>query len=202
MAFFLVGCRSKKYTPTYNMHVGKNVMMRYDPAAQKVVISAESSGSDTYAKLKFSPPRHRLKSFSVKEEVVRACVSKTPLGAAVTKSIDQWIDSLALEKGDTEVHVSPKTLEFKVSSEVDNADSDIPISVNLTQERSEWIISILLRETKPLNTPKPKPLATVIIDRNGRTEGIKNWRSDINQLVGEIMKTRNVLMSCILSASR
>ena len=195
-AFFLAGCRSKEYSSAYNMHVGNNVLMRYDPAAQVLVIQAESTKLTKYAKLKFSPPPQKLKSFAGKEAASRACVSKTDLGLPVLRAVPQWISELALDTTREIVDTPPKTFQFKVKSEIDDPNSEIPITVILTQEADRW--TIIIRH----KGGSVKPLATVVIDRAGSKEGIRKWKVDINEMIGEIMQTRKMLMSCIFSASR
>lgn len=185
------------------MHAGKDILMRYDPAAQKLVVMSEPQGDVSYAKLKFSPPPNKVKNFAAKEDNVRACVSKSNMGTAVTKPISEWVEAIALEKSDKNVENSPKTLHFKVRSDVDNEDADIPISVTLTQSPERW--TIIVRHEGPdkvdfLRTNRP--LAAVILDRVGRTESISKWRADINQAISEIMHTRNVLIACVLAANR
>ena len=198
--FFLQGCRSKAYSNAYNMHAGTELLMRYDPAAKKVVVIAEASGTKKFAKLKFSPPPNKLKSFAGKEDPSRACVSKLNLGYSVMKTIDEWVDDIALEKSSTNVEIPPKILHFKVKSEVDDQETEIPIKVTMTQSADRW--TIIIRHEGVKVKDMDKPLATVILDRAGRTESISKWRADINQAVSGIMHTRNILMSCILSANR
>jgi hypothetical protein len=199
---FLHGCRSKDYSPAYNLHAGTSINMRYHSAGQSISIVAEPlRNEEQHAKLKFSPPANKVKLFGGKEAIARACVSKSDLGKAVNLGTETWFDGLVLESDNMGApRIEDKVINFSIKSEVDEHDEELHIRVVLKQESDDRVrMTIERSRPAPIGPNPPKPLA-VLLFKSSRS--VKKWKSDINEVVSIVMHTRNVLMSCILSANR
>jgi hypothetical protein len=199
----IIGCRPKEYSSVYNIG-GGNLLLRYDPAGKNVVVQAEPREGESYARLKFSPPQNRLKSFASKESTVRGCAARTNLGFAVSLTRKEWLSMLVLKwTRDENSKISPRTWTFSLRSEIDNNDADMNVEVVLDQLPDKW--TIVIRNPLELTSHKlrNKFMALVVIDRSGLSENVEEWNKDqLSQIAQDILDARNAMMNCILSVAR
>jgi hypothetical protein len=204
LPLYLTGCRPKGYTSAYNANLGRTLLFRYDPADKNVIVQAEATTDKTFARLKFSPPQNRLKSFASKESTARQCVTRTDLGPIVSRTSEQWFSDIALEWafGDN-IAESSNTWKFSLFSAIDNPDSEIQVEVIVHQQPGRWIITI----RNPLESTsyklRNKYMALMVIRRSPQSENITRWNLDkLSKIAQEILDIRNALMACILSVKR